>query len=67
MFTYLIACDTSYQNREHEISIQLDCFVVKDYFDSNCEDRPAITLVVWGHVHVPSLVVRMASDLYIIL
>ena len=48
MFTIMIACVTSYQNREHEISIPLDFFVVKDYFLSNCEDRTAVALVRQG-------------------
>ena len=42
--TILIACDTSYKNCGHEISIPLD-FVVKDYFLSNCDNHIAIPLV----------------------
>ena len=48
MFTILIACGTSYQIRGSGISVPLDCFVVKDYFLSDCDDRTAIALVGWG-------------------
>ena len=40
----LIACATSYQNCSCEISIPLDCFVVNDYFLSDCDDHTAIAL-----------------------
>ena len=46
MSTIMTACGTSYQNRGHDIHIPLDCFVVKDYFLSNCDDRTSIALVV---------------------
>ena len=45
MATILIACGTSYQNCSRNISIPLDCFVVKDNFLSNSDDRTAIALV----------------------
>ena len=45
MATILIACAKSYQNYSHGNSIQLDCFVVKDYFLSNGNDRTKIALV----------------------
>jgi len=38
----------SYQNCSCEISIPLDCFVVKDYLLSNCSDRTAMALVGQG-------------------
>jgi len=44
----LIACGTSYQNRGYEISIPLDCFVINEYFLSNCDNRIAIALVGQG-------------------
>ena len=50
MVTNLTVCGTSYQNCSHEISIPLDCFVVKDYFLSNCDDRTAMALVGRGPV-----------------
>ena len=50
MFTIQIACVTSDQNREHDIFIPLDCFVVNDYFLSNCDDRIKVALVGQGPV-----------------
>ena len=60
MSTILIACGISYQNRGHETYIPLDCFVDKDYFLSNCDDRIAIALVGRGPVkqaHLPLICV----------
>ena len=54
MFTILIACATSYQNRESEIYIPLDCFIVMDYFLSNGDDRTAIAILGWGQAPPPA-------------
>ena len=48
MYTILIACGTSYQNCGREIYIPLDCFVVKEYFLGNCDDRTSLALVGRG-------------------
>ena len=45
MTTHLIASDTSYQMRSHEISIALGCFFAKDYFPINSDYRTKIALV----------------------
>ena len=47
-YKYHVHDSDSYQNREHEISIPLDCFVAKDYFLGYCDDCTAIALVGRG-------------------
>ena len=75
MATIMIACATSYYNCSCDISIPLDCYVVKECFISNCDDRTAtvlvgrgpaytISCVGWIDVNLTSFTVRHVSRFY---